>query len=61
MTKKDYIVIAKVINEELKQWDKGLTPQVISSINNIALALSNVMADDNPRFNRDKFFDACGF
>ena len=61
MTKKDYIKIAKVINNELKEWDKGLTPQVESSINNIAIGLANVMKEDNPRFNKIRFFEACGF
>ena len=61
MTKKDYIKIAKVINNELKEWDKELTPQVEFSINNIAVALANVMEEDNPRFNKIRFFEACGF
>mgnify|MGYP001563212469 CR=1 FL=1 len=58
MTRKDYIEIAKVLKnakEEVLQ-DQGR----IGTIRQIALDLCGVLKQDNQRFNKDKFLEACG-
>lgn len=47
MTKKDYIAIAEII-------------RVAANPITIAYGLSQLMASDNPNFDRQKFLKACG-
>ena len=75
MTKKNYELIAKAFElqvsplrqyalyahsqgdmQEFKQWLKE-SNAIMSVAYNLAVALKQ----DNPNFDKDKFFDACGF
>ena len=52
LTRKDYKAIAAIIKSE-KHLNR-LSP-------NIPQDLAEYMANDNPKFDRDRFMDACGF
>lgn len=52
MTKKDYIAFAKV----LKKYNDCLEP----CAKDITKDIAALFANDNPRFNQDKFLEACG-
>lgn len=58
MTRKDYIIIAAALLESKPEshWDANKKAQWLVSCNRIADALAN----DNPRFNRGRFLNACG-
>jgi hypothetical protein len=57
MTRKDYEAIAERIaqNAEKYQYDRGA-----DIVAEIAEDLAEIFADENPRFDRDRFIDACG-
>ena len=60
MTRKDYKLIAGVLNNAIKNWegfDQERPEEVVSMI---AKTLSSQLIQDNPRFDRAKFLDACG-
>lgn len=56
MTRKDYEKLAKVIRWARKE-DNGLNSAIIASI---ADSLACICESDNPRFDRARFFGACG-
>ena len=56
MTKKDYELIASTIDET-----RGLFSDVSEFATKLAINLAKKLKAENPAFNRDKFFDACGF
>ncbi len=56
MTRKDYEKIAKIVREH-RQNDDGFNSATIGSI---ADSLACICEEDNPRFNRARFFTACG-
>ena len=68
MTRKDYIAIARAIRSEREAWvepnNNRIAPEVTQAgaltCGYIAQRLSDVMAADNPRFDRAKFLAACG-
>lgn len=53
MTKKDYILLAKVINTSLAMAEKK------SELVKFTLLLSGALELDNPNFDRDKFANEC--
>ena len=55
MSKKDYQAFARVLYE-FQDTNRTVRAQLTSEI---ARRLADVMAADNPRFNRDRFFEAC--
>jgi hypothetical protein len=63
MTRKDYVLIAKALKQARDQ-----IPNTNSSINagefvansTAARLVAYALADDNPRFDRQKFLTACG-
>jgi len=59
MTKKDYIIIAKVINASRATWSIDTAPLAITAIEDVAQALAGALAGDNPHFDREKFLTAC--
>jgi hypothetical protein len=59
MTKKDFQLIAGVVNGSMQNWD-GFTPEAQEAIIGLARSLSIKLQDTNPRFNRDLFLTACG-
>jgi hypothetical protein len=50
VTKKDFIAMAQIVNEAKLSKAAKL---------NLAIALANWLQTQNPRFDRDKFIDAC--
>jgi len=56
MTRKDYILIAAAIQSAMIQGYSGAEWARQCVAHNIALALAN----DNPRFDRERFLKACG-
>jgi hypothetical protein len=64
MTKKDYELVAKVINKELAgSW--ALSTQVqkedmVQATKDIIYGLAVAFQTENPLFNRSKFLTACG-
>lgn len=63
MTKKDYQAIAQAIKENLTPLNKYFAANVdmdgICKVNGFINALCNILKADNPRFNADKFREAC--
>ena len=55
MTRKDYVAIAGAI----ATIEMESTPEQRSAIASIVSALARVLSDDNPRFHRGKFIQAC--
>lgn len=53
MTKKDYILIASAINNACTSVDKNIKSA-------IAKEFARVLKEENPQFNREKFYKACG-
>ena len=64
MTRKDYEAIAEVIAYSVRRWDtetEGNTPrEVRQTIEEIANGIAEVFDWENPRFDADKFYRACG-
>ena len=52
MTKKDYVKIARVF-ESLKHGDQITWRPLVER-------MANMLAADNPRFDRERFYAACG-
>lgn len=58
MTKKDYILIAKVIKHEAGKWEAKNSLATIV-IGNIYEAFCTELKLENPAFDRQKFLKAC--
>ena len=56
MTRKDYVMIAEVINRNTV----SLTESALIDFARMAEDLATELQNDNPRFDRDRFLDACG-
>jgi hypothetical protein len=58
MTRKNYNTIAAAIKAEIT----GVVPKqdAVDTIVNLAHRLAALMADDNPRFDPERFLNACG-
>lgn len=62
MTKKDYEAIAEIIAKVMKRDKFGGQPTTREeAVHLMAIHLSTYFGDQNPRFNRDTFYKACGF
>ena len=60
MTKKDYIIIAKAINEAMALRDESLSlNNQTRTIKTVLLCLIPLLQRDNPRFEASKFLAAC--
>lgn len=61
MTRKDYELIARTLLECCPSADYGLGDDKRLSLWEMTCgALANALASDNPRFDRDRFLNACG-
>lgn len=58
MTRKDYQAIAKIFDAEISV-RKDTTPGALA-IKSVVYGLADIFARDNPRFDREKFYTACG-
>jgi hypothetical protein len=57
--------VAKLIRREVEATKDNPAPhvaedQILAKIDTIAEGLADLFAQDNPRFNRDLFYKACG-
>lgn len=59
MTKKDYIAIAKVISDERNHPASGSKAAQVTC-DRLAHRFADMLASDNPRFDRARFLQACG-
>jgi len=66
MTRKDYVLIADAIRQLLADIDREpagmrevLTGERIG-VRSVALRLADQLRQDNPRFDRTRFIEACG-
>ena len=58
MTRKDYVRFAQLVaSYKVDCHDEGTHPWVIAD--HFARCMANVFADDNPRFDRERFLQAC--
>lgn len=59
MTKKDYILIASILKAEREHPASG-GQAVQNTVKRLAGAFARALRQDNPRFDVDRFLDACG-
>jgi hypothetical protein len=59
MTRKDYVMVSDSIKAARENWE-GFTPESIEALDGLARSLATKLAQDNPRFERGLFLDACG-
>ena len=57
MSKKHYKAIAKIIREAKEDYQGGTPAELVLST--IDMQLADYFADDNSRFNTNKFLEAC--
>lgn len=61
MTRKDYVAIAAAITHAQAVMEASrCTETAASALGTIAGTIADVMANDNPRFDRARFLKACG-
>ena len=58
MTRKDYVLIADTLSNLMKDFNNCGGDSVSLSL--VAEELADTLANDNPRFDRARFLDACG-
>lgn len=59
MTRKDYKLIAEVLNDAVQDCMNG-TEEDIIFMQKLVLNMANALQSDNPRFLYKRFYDACG-
>lgn len=66
MTRKDYVKFAEMIrgrhDEIVEVWyvkHSDIYIRKYEELNAMALQMSKIFAEDNPRFDRDRFIEAC--
>jgi hypothetical protein len=59
MTRKDYKLIAEVIDRANKNWEENQEENPLVVISGITRMLATQLALDNPRFDKSKFLEAC--
>jgi hypothetical protein len=60
MTRKDYVLIAQVIKAQIDMSNKFQEELSKVGAQNIAYDLAWKLSEDNPRFDRSRFLEACG-
>jgi len=60
MTRKDYVLIAKTLNELVKGVEQDFSKHHMGVLRELVNNLSDRLIEDNPNFNRAKFWEACG-
>lgn len=60
MTKKDYEKIANVFYKTLGTIDRSWFEEATDHVERVACNMADMLAQDNPRFDRDRFLKACG-
>jgi len=61
MTRKDYVIIAESIKGSIN-YEKAFNGNQdgANALKFLAITLSSSLEEDNPRFDRARFLDACG-
>ena len=60
MTRKDYISIANILNDYLKEFNSETRPSFVAEFDDALVnPFIDLLANDNPNFNKDKFWEAC--
>ena len=59
MTKKHYELIARAIKLSHSNWMTKLAHKSCARL--VTSSISGALSIDNPRFDENKFFEACGF
>lgn len=57
MTRQDYIAIADILRRERERATMSAATQAVASITR---SLADLMAAENPNFDRERFFNAAG-
>ena len=57
MSRKDYTRLANILREKLI----SASPETRSALHKVAIDVAIMCTEDNPRFDRARFFTACGF
>jgi hypothetical protein len=60
MSKKDYIKFAAMLKEQHDIAQDTLFSQGKTAVENVIKASAEIFAEDNPRFDHDRFYKACG-
>lgn len=60
MTRKDYVLIAAALHQARARQFQADRAQGFEAIGHAADILADVLAKDNPRFDRSRFLAACG-
>jgi hypothetical protein len=55
MTKKDYVLFAKVLNNTLKHYNQGLPVEVGEFVHILMGYMTEALSEDNERFDEAKF------
>ncbi len=67
MTRKDYQLIADMINKHIAYWEEVANTEELDSrasvnaLRDLSLSFAGELADTNPRFDRKRFLKASGF
>ena len=60
MTRKDYIIIANSLLITRKGYSRAWNPDASLAFDMVCENLADVFTKDNPKFDREKFLEACG-
>jgi hypothetical protein len=58
MSRKDYREFAEIISAEISV--RRDTPAAVEAVKSIAYSMADVFKRDNSRFDRERFYTACG-
>lgn len=59
MSKKDYQAIARALHVELIDAQENTPQDGSQTVRNVASGIANVLAADNPAFDRARFLETC--
>jgi hypothetical protein len=60
LSRKHFRQVANVMKEAKDKVVQDCQPDALVALHHVADGLVQVFKEDNPRFNPDKFYDACG-
>lgn len=61
MTRKDYQLIAEAIRPYADSLYRNRLKDMESAVETVAIRIARALEKENPRFDSDKFMEACGF
>lgn len=60
MTRKDYIKVADMLAGEFALARHDNTVGAVAALRNVTFGIADIFAQDNPRFDRQRFYTAAG-